>query len=315
MTVDIICAVFDGAQYLPEFLASLRAQTYADWRLWLRDDGSSDESPALLRREAAQDDRIRLLEHDSPRLGAARSFDWLLARTPADAHYVMCADQDDVWLPRKIEGTLHAMRRAEAETPGAPVLVHTDLTVVDAVLRPVHPSFWTYAGMDPEPATLRRFIVRNVTTGATLMLNAPLRVLAADAPPEMLFHDWWYACVAASFGRIVALREPTVLYRQHGGNAVGARNGRLTLDRVPRGVAAGVRNAREFRRGLRQTAAQARAFLDRFGDRLSESDREFLKAYSEIPYQRFVRRKLDLLRFRALPEHGLVRRLGVLLRG
>ncbi len=217
---------------------------------------------------------------------------------------------------RKIEQTLAAMRQAESEhSPTTPLLVHTDLVVVDAQLRASHPSFWKFAGLDPEPVSLRRFVVQNVTTGATSMLNRSLRELVGRIPPDAYFHDWWCACVAAAFGRVVAIYEPTVLYRQHSGNAVGAGDGRVSLRRLPSAIVTGVRGTSRFRRELRQTAVQARAFLVRYHDGLGDDDRAFLEAYARIPEQPFLSRKRALLRLRRLPEHGVLRTLGVLLRG
>ncbi|MGH9886393.1 MAG: glycosyltransferase family 2 protein, partial [bacterium] len=306
--------VFNGAAFLPELLASLDAQTHTDWRLFVRDDGSSDRTMDIVRDVSARDRRVHVVAADGKRLGATRSFARLLECVPADSAHVMFADQDDVWLPHKIERTLSAMRSAEAAAPG-PVLVHTDLSVVDEQLHVVHPSFWEFAGVVAEPVTLRRLVVRNVATGAATMINRALRELVVPLPAEAILHDWWCACTAVALGRMIAVREPTVLYRQHGSNAVGAHAWSISLSQLPRAIFGGLANASELREGIELTAAQARAFLDRYGSRLTEGDRRFLAAYSAIPRRGFLRRKVDLLRFRTLPEYGVLRTLGLLFRG
>jgi hypothetical protein len=318
VTVDIISSVLDGARFLPEFLESLDKQSHADWRLWVRDDGSSDATVEILRAKAAADSRVELIHVGGPPMGVAGAYGWVLERVPADATYIMCGDADDVWLPDKIERTLTAMRAAEnTAPPNTPVLVHTDLVVVDEELHVRHPSFWALSGFDPEPATLRRVIVRNVATAPSVMLNRALRELVGKTPPAAAFQDWWYVCVAAAFGKVVALREATVLYRQHGANAVGARDARVSLSDLPRAVVWRLGKTAEFRRGLKQSAEQARAFLDRYGNRLPDDDRRFLAEYARLPELGFLRRKVDLLRLRVLPEYGLLRSLGlgVLVRG
>jgi glycosyltransferase involved in cell wall biosynthesis len=316
MTVHIVCSTFNGAAFLPELRASLESQTHRDWRLCLRDDGSQDGTPDLLREWCSSDARVRLAyvagEHD--RLGAARSFAWLLREVPRDAPYVMFADQDDVWLSSKIERTLAAMRSAEAGWD-LPTLVHTDLSVTDAQLRVVHPSFWDYSRVRPHAMTFRRTIVHNATTGSTVMMNRALIDLVGTPPADIAMHDWWCACVAAAFGKIVALDEVTVLYRQHDANVVGARDRRLSMRGLPRAIASRRGTTAEFRRGLNQTAVQAASFLVRYGDVLSSADRRFLESYARIPDRGFLRRKLDLLRFRVLPDRGVLHALGVLLRG
>ncbi len=315
MTVDILCAVLDGERFLPDFLRSLDGQTHADWRLWARDDGSSDSSVEILRAKAASDQRVHVLETPGDRrLGATAAFARLLDAAPQDARYLMFADQDDIWLPGKIERSLRAVRTAEADGEG-PVLVHTDLTVVDEALNPIHPSFWAFAALDPEPVSLRRMTVQNVVTGATAMFNGPLRLLAAPIPPRAALHDWWMACVAAAFGKIVPIKEPTILYRQHGRNAVGARDARITIGGLPAAISDAMASGPLFRKVLRQSAEQAGAFLERYGDRLPEADRLFLLQYSRIPDRGFFRRKLDVLRLRALPDRGLLGALGAVIRG
>lgn len=314
MTVDIICSVLDGARYLEEFLASLRAQTHTEWHLWVRDDGSTDATVAIVTAAAAADPRITLLHRGGPQLGVAGGFGWLLERVPADSAYVMCGDADDVWLPHKIGRTLAAMLKAEARLP-VPTLVHTDLTVVDAHLNAIHKSFWRYSGIDPSRNSLRALIVRNVATAPTVMINRALRELIGATPPEATYQDWWYACVAAAFGRVVAVPESTVLYRQHGANVVGARAGApVSLRDFPRAAAHALRNTALLREHLAQSAAQAGAFLTRYNDTLIDVDREFLADYAQLPHHPFLRRKLEVIRLRLRPEQGILRNLGVLFR-
>lgn len=316
MTVDIVCAVLNGALFLEDFLESLRGQTHADWRLWVRDDGSADASVAMLREAAAADRRIVLLHAGGPPAGVARAFGWLLERLPADAAYVMCADQDDVWLPHKIARTLAVMQSAEARAPaGMPLLVHTDLAVVDRDLRPIHGSFWDLQQLPPEPTTLRRIAVRNVVTGATLMLNRAALELALPIPDGAPLHDWWLALLVAAFGRIEAIREPTILYRQHDDNAVGARDRRLSLGNLAASVSRGLANRDPFRRELLLSTRQAAVFLERYARHLSTDDQRFLREYARLPNRRLLSRKLGLMRFRVLREEGLFKSLGVLWRG
>ena len=313
MIVDIVCATFNGERFLADLLTSLEVQTHTDWRLWVRDDGSTDRTLEIVRTFAETDARIQPIDLTGARLGTAASFARLLEFVPPNSSYVMFADQDDVWLPHKITHTLAAMRDAEHDRE--PALVHTDLIVADAELQQVHPSFWSFAGLEPEPATLRRLIVRNVVTGATTMINRSLRELVGRIPDEAILHDWWCACVASAFGRVVAIREPTILYRQHGANAVGARPWDIAWTALPSAVIGGLEQASGLREGIALTAAQAGAFLDRYGDDLTDDDRRFLVAYSELPRRGFLRRKVDLLRYRRLPEYGVLRTLGILLRG
>lgn len=312
--VDVILSVHNGATYLGAMLDSLVAQTHPTWRLWMRDDGSTDGTRDVMRRAADADPRIVVLASGEGRLGAARSFGWLLDRVPANSAYVMCADHDDVWLPGKIAATLAVMRRAEREAPG-PVLVHTDLVVVDDALRPIAPSFWRFSGVAPEPVSLRRLVVQNVVTGPTMMLNRALRELAGSVPAAAIYQDWWYSLVAAAFGRIVALPEATTLYRQHGANSVGARRDvPLRWFELPSLARDALGRTEHLRSEIARTTRQAGAFLERYRARLREDEREFLQAYARIPEHSLLRRKLAVARLRLRLEHGFWRNLGIFLR-
>ena len=332
-TVHLICPVHNGAPFLGEFLHSLAAQTHTDWRLWVLDDASRDDSAALVRAGAAADPRVVLLEPTAaptagatnasanaaanaptPR-GAAAAFAWLWDALPPDADYVMFADQDDVWLPEKITQALAAMQAAEATRAG-PVLVHTDAVVVDATLRQIAPSFWRYAQLTPAPATLQRFVVLNVVTGNTVLLNRALRDRVGRIPAAAAMHDWWVACVAAAFGRVVAVPTPSVWYRQHGANTIGARDAALPTTpwaRLRLAVRAIARTT-TVRTDIAIAARQAEALLTQYGHALPLRDRRFLRAYGLLPSRGLLVRKWLLLRWHLRPERGLLRNLGLLLR-
>ncbi len=272
--VDILLATYNGARFLPELLASLAAQTHPGWRLVVRDDGSSDDTPRILADwAAARPDRVVLLDAEGGNLGAMRSFARLLAAS--DAPCFLFCDQDDVWLPEKISRLLAAMQEAEARLPaGTPILVHGDLRVVDGALAPIAPSYWTRQRFHPDrSAETGAILVQNCVTGCAMMGNAALR-RAADPIPEIApMHDWWCAVVAWRAGRIVAVPEALVLYRQHQANLLGSPGAMTPLGAV-RDLLSGGPLAGRFRRSLGDRARQAQALLERFpGDPESRATR------------------------------------------
>jgi glycosyltransferase involved in cell wall biosynthesis len=290
--IDVLLATFNGARYLPELLASLERQTERRWRLLLRDDGSTDGSPELVRAWARRSGTALLAVEDGARLGASGNFSALLALS--DAPYFMPCDQDDVWLPHKMERLLGAVGDAEARRGrSSPIVAHSDLVVVDAGLSTLHPSFRRYQRlMTPAPdRPYERLALQNVVTGCAALGNAALRDLARPIPAEAMMHDWWLALVAATFGEIVPLVEPTVLYRQHGANTLGARSWSVWggLRRFARDPAASARRARRILSGTR---AQAAAFRARFGERLDPRAARFFEEYAGLGSAGLVTRKV-----------------------
>ena len=222
--VAILLMTYNGEQYLPQLLASLRGQTYTRWRLYVQDDLSTDATPQLLAQAAQGDPRIEVLPN-SRKLGAKRGFIDLFQRTEAD--YYMFCDQDDVWLPEKIQCTLERMQQAEAEWGhDCPLVVHTDLSVVDGELKEIAPSFWRYSRI--APALLRTFEEQaghNLCTGCTMLVNAAARQAALPCPEAALMHDAWVTlCALRQGGHVCEVDRPTILYRQHGSNTLGAHD-------------------------------------------------------------------------------------------
>lgn len=253
---QILLATYNGAEYLPEQIASIQAQTHHHWRLLVRDDGSTDATVSIVRKFAAADRRIELLDDGRGNLGVVGNFAALAdAALKQPARYVAFCDQDDVWQPQKLAWQLERMAAAEREAgENTPIAVHSDLAVVDRQLRPVHPSFLRYQGLWHESEhPLRTLVVQNFVTGCTLLVNRPLLELAVPLPSQALVHDWWLALVAASAGRLEFLPQATVLYRQHGGNTIGAR--RWFAPRVWPKLKQLATRGQSLRESIEQTAA------------------------------------------------------------
>ncbi len=221
-------STFNGSRFIREQVDSILRQTHADFRLIIRDDGSVDDTTAILKEYASADGRVSVLENSQANsqanLGARRSFMHLVSIS--EAPYFMLADQDDVWLPEKItksfEKIEEMVRRYGEETP---LLVFTDLQVVDENLNEIHPSLWKYQRLDPTiSSSWRNLLAQNVVTGCTIIANEAARRAALPFAWPGMMHDHWIAVNAARSGHVGFLDETTVLYRQHAANVEGSKN-------------------------------------------------------------------------------------------
>lgn len=224
--IEILLATFNGAKYLPEQLDSLFNQTNQDWTLIVHDDGSTDETVDIIKSyQNRYPNRIKLVEDGIKTGGAKNNFAHLMQF--ANAEYIMFCDQDDVWLPEKIELTLFRMIEIESSFPEKPVLVHTDLVVVDERLNTIADSMFRYERLKNSP-TLEDLFVRNNVTGCSLMINRVALIISRPVPGEALMHDWWLALKVKSSAGIIAFIDcSTIKYRQHLNNTVGVQQKKL----------------------------------------------------------------------------------------
>ena len=244
--VAILLSTFNGAGFLHAQLDSLLQQTHEHWVLYWRDDGSSDQTTDVMAEFTARAGQGRCVELPGPRcnLGPAASFHALLRAVVGDLaadDAVAFADQDDVWLPNKLQRGLAALAEVHHDEP---VMYCARQVLVDVELNRIGESALA-CGEVGFPASL----TQNVATGCTVMLNRSAAILvAASTPSPATMHDWrCYLVVTAAGGRLLQDPEAVVLYRQHSGNLVGA-----PASLVVRGVAALRRGPRLFMSVLRQ---------------------------------------------------------------
>lgn len=223
--VTIVMATRNGAAHLAEQLDSIARQSHGGWRLFVSDDGSTDGTRAILD-DFARSHPVTLVE--GPRRGAAANFLSALCHPDLPRGTVALADQDDIWLPGKLARGLRRMGPAE----DWPVLYAAESALADAGGRPYRRSS-PGRGRPCFAASL----AQNLFGGHTIMFNpAALDLIRAAGTPEgIAFHDWWiYQLVAGAGGRLVLDPAPMALYRQHGGNVIGAAGGGKAVSRLGR---------------------------------------------------------------------------------
>lgn len=220
--VIVLLSTYNGERYLVEQLESLIAQKGVDIELLVRDDGSKDSTTRIL---DEWQEKGRLSWYNSVNLGPGKSFVDLLQNATPSNYYAFC-DQDDVWMPEKLRLTMDKMKCVELANPGKPVIIHTDMYVVDENLKIIHDSFWRSSGLRPD--VLRTFpylCTCNSVNGCTIVMNSAARELILEKYVEhdVIIHDVISALTVSYYGGIIDYVDaPTVLYRQHSSNVVGA---------------------------------------------------------------------------------------------
>lgn len=291
--ITVLLAAWNGEAYIEEQLDSILGQDgleLNDLRIVISDDGSTDRTREILEEYHAQFPEQILLRHRSTERkqkdladgipAAAGNFFWLLSQA-GESDYYMLSDQDDVWKPNKIEALMMEMMCQEVLN-GAdhPILVHSDMEVVDVNLKTIHPSFFQYQKCDPDRTGFSEILVENSVTGGAVMMNRALVKMLKERPQACFMHDWWIALAASCFGTISYVKEPLYLYRQHGHNTLGAKATGSVKD-----VAERLERSAQVEENYRKMAAQAHAFGAMYRDQMSDGQKAVLRAYLALRYQ------------------------------
>ena len=286
MKVNILMSTYNGQQFLAEQIRSIQEQSYTDWTLFIRDDGSSDNTKEILKDFEHQDSRIHLIDSDkSDNLGVIKSFHKLVNHDRAD--YYFFSDQDDVWLPNKLELSL---KEAQNYLADLPLMVYMDLKVVNQDLEIMTESMLKSQSHHANTELVQE-LTENTVTGGVAMINHALAEMWQETD-DILMHDWYLALLASAFGNLVFIDQPGELYRQHSDNVLGAR----TLSkRFKKWIRPHILFA-VYWDLIKNSQKQARHLLQM---PLSQSNRELIEAFVTIMD------KPMLERFRILRKYGL----------
>ena len=276
--ISILLATYNGERYIAEQIESLLVQSFQDFKLYICDDRSTDNTFSIISNYAAKNPgKIFVSQNEENAGGAKYNFLEMMATHKDD--YVMLCDQDDVWMPDKIEKSLAKIKELEVEFGSSvPMLVHTDLSVVDNDLNVISPSYEKMSNKDFSITSLNFVVTMNNVAGCTAIYNRALADLIQATPDFIVMHDWWLSLLAAAFGKIGVVSEPAVLYRQHGDNDRGAK--RVLSFKYIFFV---LTHLKKMAAMIDDSYKQAGSFLKLYCDKLSKEKSELICAYASIP--------------------------------
>jgi len=213
--IAILMCTYNGQAFLESQLQSIANQTHSNWSLWISDDGSSDQTIALIHgfRKQVGEHRVHLV--DGPRLGFAKNFISLLGRAQIEADYVAFADQDDLWLSDKLADALHRLEPYETQA----ALYAGPTIYIDE-----HNKYLGNSTIFKKRPSFANALVQSIGGGNTMVLNLKaLALVRSHLPTTMVIsHDWWlYQLITALGGSVIYDPVAKVQYRQHQDNLMG----------------------------------------------------------------------------------------------
>lgn len=309
-TVAICMATYNGESFLEAQIESILGQTYTNWVLFIRDDHSTDRTSEILRQYVSKHGDKIILVTDPSRSGGSAKKNFAAILSWVNQHYrfsyFMFADQDDIWLDTKIEKSIGLMLQHETDK-SMPILVHTDLKVVDQELTVLGESFFRYRALNPDITDLRHLLIQNNVTGCTMLWNKALNELFDLDNDAVAMHDWWIALTASAFGSILCVKESMILYRQHGKNVVGATRVNTFGFILKR-----LLDQNHVRATLQMAVDQAEAFLRCNKSRLAQEQFQILRIFTNLYSHKKLLRMIIVCRESFLKQ-GLVQIIGELL--
>lgn len=216
--IDILIATYNGEKFIREQLDSIINQTYNNLRIVISDDCSNDSTKEILEEYKNKDNRIEVYLQER-NLGVVKNIEFLLNKVKSN--YYMLSDQDDYWLPQKVEKSIEKLKEEEAD------LVFGDLEVVDEKLDTIYESFNDYMLLSRK---IKKYIntgkmnyLYNCITGCTILAKKETIKYIVPIPDysKRLIHDHWIGIMTELNGKLAYMPEKYIKYRQHGNNQIG----------------------------------------------------------------------------------------------
>lgn len=215
MTCAVLLASYNGAPFLATQLASIQAQDYPDFKIWISDDGSKDHTQDIIKKQRALGDPELIHVRQGPQTGFANNFLSLLCAPDIEAQYFAFADQDDVWGSDKLSRAIHALKKMDPSLP-ALYCSRTQLINADGTVIGRSPLF-------KKKPSFQNALVQSIGGGNTMVMNQAARKLLVKATrAPVVSHDWWsYLLISGVGGHVFYDPYPSVRYRQHRHNLAG----------------------------------------------------------------------------------------------
>jgi glycosyltransferase involved in cell wall biosynthesis len=293
-SISVALCAYNGARYLGEQLASIAAQTRKPSELVACDDGSSDETIALLEQFSSQVDYPVRIVRNQRKLGSTKNFEQAIGLCRGE--FIALSDQDDWWNPKKLETMVRALQQHSAGG------VFSDGALMDESSRLTGATLWgtnlfeepdTVFNARPRDHAISELLKRNLVTGAALMFRADLRAALMPVPDEWV-HDGWIAWMIVLHSRLIACSQPLIRYRIHSAQQVGMV-GRSWVDRLRRARETGSVNYRQLERQFQVLHDYAQSHADVCGP--YECERiEAKRRHSQFRAELSANRLLRLLR-------------------
>lgn len=261
-SVEVLLSTYNGEKYIAEQLNSILHQTMPNIHISIHDDGSSDNTVNIIEDFVKKHDNITF--YGSDRLGYPECFFWLM-KNHKEAKYYAFSDQDDFWLPEKLEMAVKNIE-AKNEFLNNATLYYSKKIIVDENLKRLD-----WYDPDQQEGLENALLKLNQASGCTMVFNRPLMDKLNTYHPNVPYHDSWVYKVATLVGGVVSDNKAYILYRQHTENVDGAHvDGAKLLFKRIRGIDFTLKK-------YRKKNDYASQLLDGYGHQCNKKDKKLIE--------------------------------------
>ncbi len=301
---------YNGEKHIQEQLDSIANNSMNDWRLFVYDDCSTDNTVEIIQRHACNhpENEISIVRNKT-NIGAIYNFLYasqVIGANMKDDDYIMFCDQDDIWKPDKIEKSYESMKELEkSHGIDIPLLVSTDVSLIDENKHLIANSYAKRNRFDVAHADLAYHVMENHVQGCTIMFNKELANCVKELPKHVTMHDTWMATVAYALGHVQYLNIQTMSYRDYS-NSVTGHNKSFIED-----IWGKIINIKKQRSIIYSAIPMYKECLRILDDRLSKDSKDILEAYIGFETNSFFRKRYDIIRLH-MWKTGIIRNIGLL---
>lgn len=294
--IDILLATYNGEKHIKQLLDSIISQIDNTMylKILIRDDRSSDNTPNIIKKYKEEYPQIieQIIDQHG-NIGPMKNFEELTKHSTAD--YILFADQDDIWIKGKISHYIKTLLSMEKEyTNKIPLLVFSDMYIVDNNINIICPSYYKYCKKKPRKIKFKDLILQNNMLGCVQGFNRALLKKAFPLDKEVIMHDWWIGIVASAFGKIQYIDKKYIYYRQHSGNVVGARGPGLSTYKKMLPWA----NKESYIKHFNAIFQQAKHIQEKYPDELKKENEKILQRFLSIQNKKLFKRLYIIMKNR-----------------
>jgi len=233
--ISIAMATYNGEKFLAQQIDSILKQSWGNIELIICDDNSNDNTIEIIEKYMEKHECITLYRNFYT-LGVVKNFGKAIELSSSP--YIALSDQDDIWVENKLEILMNEMRKLEQSDDRVPLMVHSDLTMIDEENHMIHKSFFKFRNYNlKKTKDLNHIISRCGVMGNTILMNHHLKNRILPFPEHLDLHDYWIALINELYGKRITVQQPLVQYRIHEHNCSNslnklAKNEVLNLEKI-----------------------------------------------------------------------------------